>query len=407
MRCSVPLLASLLFLFATAVAGAPGGPSLNGVGRFEQLREVQFMAALYSDSPATSAAGLLAAGGRQRIEIHVVKARISAKRFRQWWVDGVAINNPAPVVRRHIDNLSYFTGLFAFKLVRGDRIVIARSPGSGVEFIVNTETIGRVTDLAFFNLLLSSWIGEVSLSTHFRAGLLAGGDVDAALLAQFNRYTPEPGRVGLGGRVWPHGGMGTAETAAVTEADSVVAPLNESPATASMATGLSAAPTAEAVAAGERNNGGGPPANGPVLAAPPLAQSPRVADVAAPPPQAGVVELLPVAPTPPAGGVSAAALLQRRQYVNEVLTRTNRHSRYPRRALATRQQGLVMLDITLESDGRLKRVTVVQASAHSLLNKAAVRAVKKASPFPPPPASQELFSLTVPVSFKLLADTLD
>ncbi|TQV74220.1 TonB family protein [Exilibacterium tricleocarpae] len=465
MRC-LAVIAAVVFS-AHAIAAV----ELNGIGRFVQLREVQFMGALYCEKPSTTAAELLAADRHQRMEIRVVKPRIFAKRFRQWWIDGVAINNRPAVLQHHIDNFSYFTNLFDFKLLRGDRIVIERVPGAGVEFLFNGQPIGRVEDADFFSLLLSSWIGEVSLSTDFRTALLAGGKVDAALQGEFASFTPAPQRpaVAVAANAEAAAGAVAQANVDITAAENAAVggavvegglvegglveggPVEGGPVEGSVVeAGVIEAPVAGGTlvegVAGERVGVERDSVEGTVVAvaasvAPAATAAPRRSEKTAAaatlslPRQAPVKASVPIAPAliagggtqqalkaapgqgraarqpaaqqpvrAAAGGLSAAALLRRQQYVNEALIWTNKHSRYPRRALATRQQGLVLLDVTLDRDGRVQAVTVVQESEHALLNKAAVRAVKKASPFPPPPAVDETFSLTVPISFKLVVD---
>lgn len=386
MRALVFTVAFLLSAGSAAVA------ELRGLGRFEQLREAQFIAALYSENPAASAEQLLRGNEYQRMEIRIAKPRVSAKRFRQWWIDGAAINNSTRVLERHIEDFAYFTDLFDVQLLKGDQIIIERPRAGGVDFWLNDTRIGHVAAPQFFNLLLSGWIGEVSLSPRFRTALL-NRSVDSGLRQQFDQLLPSAERVAAVAAVFAEAAAGDATAgeentggererndpkAAVVQA----APVIEQP----LPQAITPAPAAALAA----------------IAAPlPLARGP-----AAPEPEAemeadsdskAAVQRAEVA-------LSAQRLLQRQKYVNDALIRTNKYSRYPRRALATRQQGQVLLNITLDRDGRLAEVTVVQESAHSLLNKAAVRAVRRASPFPPPPGGEEQFTMIVPISFKLVAD---
>jgi protein TonB len=68
-----------------------------------------------------------------------------------------------------------------------------------------------------------------------------------------------------------------------------------------------------------------------------------------------------------------------------------------------KQQGLVVLKIRVNRLGKLLDVEEVQSTDHSLLNKAARKAVSKSTPYPEVPKSLEgnEFEFTLPFNFKL------
>lgn len=80
-----------------------------------------------------------------------------------------------------------------------------------------------------------------------------------------------------------------------------------------------------------------------------------------------------------------------------------KHKSYPRIAQQRGQQGDVFLDLKLDGNGNVLSARVKVGSGYESLDKQALEMVKKASPFPAPPASlrNRTFNITVPVSFKL------
>jgi protein TonB len=76
-----------------------------------------------------------------------------------------------------------------------------------------------------------------------------------------------------------------------------------------------------------------------------------------------------------------------RDYFEMLNLRIHSVKEYPESARSRHIQGRVKVKFVLLADGSLKDVQVVKTSRHRNLDEAAVNAVKKAAPFPKPPAS--------------------
>lgn len=103
------------------------------------------------------------------------------------------------------------------------------------------------------------------------------------------------------------------------------------------------------------------------------------------------------APSKP-GSNHKAAEADYRQYV---LQRIAAKKTYPRSARSKEQEGRVRLFITIQQDGSLGNLHVVEASPHSLLNEASLVAVQKAAPFKKMPAGMEELNLTFSMDYSL------
>jgi protein TonB len=92
-----------------------------------------------------------------------------------------------------------------------------------------------------------------------------------------------------------------------------------------------------------------------------------------------------------------------RVYRSNVLKLTYLNTQYPKRSMDLKQQGLVVLKIKLNRQGKVLSVEEEQATNYALLNKAARKAVNKSEPYPEVPTSMQGndFEISLPFNFKL------
>jgi len=91
-------------------------------------------------------------------------------------------------------------------------------------------------------------------------------------------------------------------------------------------------------------------------------------------------------PPPPRADEAAKALLL---YQSAVKQRIQQALRYPSRARRKGVTGVARVQLDIRRNGSLARVMVVERSASSVLDRAALKAVRRAAPFGPVPASIE------------------
>jgi TonB family protein len=73
------------------------------------------------------------------------------------------------------------------------------------------------------------------------------------------------------------------------------------------------------------------------------------------------------------------------------------------RAADKNQQGTVRIGVTIDRSGELISAVTTQESRYRLLNQAALKAVKKAAPFPhlPEEMKADSFEVNLPITFRL------
>lgn len=89
-------------------------------------------------------------------------------------------------------------------------------------------------------------------------------------------------------------------------------------------------------------------------------------------------------------------------YFSKVKERIEMNWGYPMLAQVRGEQGELLLRFTIARTGNVERVALLRSSGHSLLDEAAVSAVRKASPFPPIPVRLNLDRLNILATFEYI-----
>ena len=98
-----------------------------------------------------------------------------------------------------------------------------------------------------------------------------------------------------------------------------------------------------------------------------------------------------------------AQALAQRDYTPLVVQRNYKNISYPSRAVSKNQEGTVRVALQIGRSGELQTVLTTQQSKYSSLNRAALKAVQKAAPFPelPEAITADSFELSIPITFRL------
>jgi protein TonB len=87
----------------------------------------------------------------------------------------------------------------------------------------------------------------------------------------------------------------------------------------------------------------------------------------------------------------------------QIVAAIERNKRYPADAEARREQGMPAVSFSIDRQGRLLASRVVRASGVAALDQEALAILRRAQPFPPPPADilGTRFEFTVPIRFSV------
>lgn len=81
----------------------------------------------------------------------------------------------------------------------------------------------------------------------------------------------------------------------------------------------------------------------------------------------------------------------------------NKHKHYPRMARALHQEGRVLIQVTLDKDGNLLNLEIIEKASFDTLTKAAVETIRNVGKFPPLPSElgKDVLTFKVPVDYKI------
>lgn len=361
-------------------AFAHAAPLLNGISVHQELGNEQFIGALYSQTLSDNADTLVSSAVAKRMELKVVAADgLAVRRFSRMWIEGMAINNNSNILTAQADNMVRFDGLFKGRLQKNDHIVFSMTPGEGVSITINDVLLDNIADDQFFQLLLSTWIGRVPLSSTYKADLLKMGDVATNLRNRYDAIRPDPSRnrdIAAWHTPEPVSSSSSSSAAAIV-ARSSTAPLPQArvelPALAAQPTPAVSSQASSAI-----------PAAPPAMAVASAAAVEEDDD-----------DLQPA--------LTTESLLARQFYVSDMLKKIRSSVRYPRRAQERNQEGGVRIAITVDQQGSIRSMSWIEESRYDLLNKEAWEAVQRAAPFPAIPSSMNVqsFEFSAPITFEM------
>lgn len=340
-------------------------PKINGIAVHQELGQSVFIGALFSELLSDDAGALLRNQSPMRMELKIVAPEgISARRFGRLWIEGLAVNNSSDTLLAQAENTVKFDALFKGRLLQGDHLVLASIPGKGVDVWLNQSLLGNISSNQFFSMLLSTWIGNVPLSSDFRAQLLKIGDIDSSLRAQFDDIAPSVNRI--------------AEIREANQSSSEVSSIAASSRVSSSQRSIAAIPIDRPVITPQ-------PLPAPVVVASSSSAAPIMEDE----------DDEPV--------LTAQTLLARQFYVNDAIREIRKKTRYPQRALSRNQEGSVRVAVVINRSGNILSARLIESSSSDVLNREAIAAVERAAPFPSLPDSitGEQFEFSVPIRWTL------
>ena len=100
---------------------------------------------------------------------------------------------------------------------------------------------------------------------------------------------------------------------------------------------------------------------------------------------------------PPEELVAESDYATSNSYMEIVRLMIEKHKHYPNLARAKHMEGIVTIRFVITPDGKTKAIEIAKSSRHKILDRAALRAVKDASPFPKPPSQIYKGDLTLEI----------
>ncbi|ASP40187.1 hypothetical protein CHH28_16555 [Bacterioplanes sanyensis] len=183
----------LMLMLGTTMAVAANAAELEGIGVFEKLNKPWFLTALYSDAEPLVATpdGLPA----MRLELKVVEEKISARKFRQLWLEALAVVHSDDALVQLDGDLERFASVVRGELTTGDHIVLEQR---GDKVVVSLNYLDHAELSAeFLPTLVNTLTARIAPIPALKRGLT--GELSAnetrQLLNQFDRLEPSLRRI--------------------------------------------------------------------------------------------------------------------------------------------------------------------------------------------------------------------
>ncbi|MDO6424805.1 TonB family protein [Saccharophagus degradans] len=400
------LVVTLTYTLLTPASFA--APLLNGVATQSELGKEQFIAGLFTSTLASEAKDVLLAQEDKRMQIRVTADRLSTRRFKRLWIEGMAINASSSELQKHAQHMADFSNMLKIKLMAGDIFTIDRA-GSTVLISLNGAQLGQIPDPAFFDLLLRTWVGPVPLSSDFKQNMLVAGNVNSGLITRFESTRPTDERIAavedaVKARAKQAEAQDDDSTPKVAVAKTDIKPKIEAPVAIAPPPKI-AAPSG---ALGESKTVSTPkpepakPKPQEPEPAPKVEEKPKVAAITPPPPET-LLDEESLEDEEDDLDFTAESLLSQQLYIAKLKRWSSSKLKYPSRAASRGHEGNVRLSIVIDRSGKVKKVEVIEAAEYSSLTKEAQNAIERANPFPPMPedVKGDTFLFTLPVVFQL------
>ena len=375
---------------------------LNGSAIYHDLGKQQFVAALFVEKLSNNANSIQLEQSPKRMEVRIIND-YSKRRWLNLWMQSISINNDRESFSGSAQEVIDIMRAPKSAPKIGDVIEYLFDPDQGTSVRFNGTQLISNYPPEVFNILLRTWIGPIPPSTAFKDQLL-GNSIDMDADELLTDIQPQSSRIALAAS-WmtpPEPRITEAEAEAEPEAESAA----ESPAKASIQPSETVAETQfELAKPGSAVDKESPLTTTAVTETTDLSASAGQAsgaselteteDESEPESTPGQEEEI--------ADFNLSEALAQRDYTPLVVAKIYKAIRYPNRAADKNQQGTVRIGVTIDRSGELLSVVTTQESEYRLLNQAAIKAVKKAAPFPelPEEMQSDRFEINLPITFRL------
>ncbi|WP_390592378.1 TonB family protein [Simiduia litorea] len=390
------------FALCLALVCTPLLAQTNNYSALTQASQPQFVARLETPS-APDQGSLLGRTPAATMEYRIVSERINNRRFFKLIADAIAVNSDAKTLAKNATYISRSRSAVPVELQPNDAISFAFDGKNTVVMSLNGVQLASYQSADFFRMLLSTWVGEVPISSRFKREILGKETPPKDVADLFIASAPSAERKLAIAQALatpaPVEAVATtsvaAATAAVTSAPAAkIASVPTPQPKATKAPAPVSTPTPAAVKVETKPE--------PKVAVAPAAKAPVKTPEAKPSPtpvakaetekskpaSAPAVVAKP-APVELSEEEEARRLLLRQEYLKGLNRDINIQKHLPAAAFTRRAEGSVRLAIALDKNGKLLKVEVVEPSRYSMFNDQALEAVSNAQPFTPPPADLE------------------
>jgi TonB family protein len=399
---------------------------LFGIGIHQEKRNDIYVGALYSPEEIDDVNDLGDTYMSKRMAFKFI-AKYSSRQLSRLWKQRIAMNNAKSDWRPMTKEIIQFSRIFKQAMQPGDLINIDYVPGIGTEVLLNNTSFLTIEKPEFYQLLLNIWIGSIPPTEAFKAGITGkitnslqtnyldkfysvetiDGRFDSGLAAPVEQVATQTKPAEI--KKQPEVKKQPPKKTIVTKQAPVIPPAAAQ--TTDNTPSLNQPKTkveVEKLAKKDLVDLGTLPEVKPKLVGNDVSQSPsnKAEDKAITPPPAtkkSVVEKVAKLETTEQEDDLFDADLLAGSYTLDLINAIRKYQTYPKKALAAGDEGDVTIMVKIDREGQIVENRVLKRSGSRILDRAVLRMVRRAQPFPAIPKELEVdtYEFEVPLTFKI------
>ena len=160
----------------------------------EQLNDI-YVGALFAAENIASVNQILDPSASKRMSLKFISS-YSNRKMSRLWKQRIAMNNPKSEWRPMTKEIVQFAGIFKRAMQAGDELNIDYEPVSGTSVYLNKTLFITIPNLDFYKLLLNVWVGSIPPTKNFKIGITGNnkGPLNEQLITRYENIQPELGR---------------------------------------------------------------------------------------------------------------------------------------------------------------------------------------------------------------------
>ncbi|NVJ50223.1 MAG: TonB family protein [Gammaproteobacteria bacterium] len=350
---------------------------LKGIGKATEFRTEIYIGLIYAPVGLDSIELIKEFNTPKRLTVRYVADNYSYRKVSRHFKERIALNNPRDVWQPMTSEIVRFSRIFKENFIAGDEIRMDFIPGKGTSIYLNDVLFETIEKPAFINLVINAWTGSVPPSKSFKQGITGAlsDSEQQKLIAEFSALSPQKGRFKLDlGEQIAEAKPETKPTPAANKPE----PKKEPPKQVTQKPKPKPAEVKKQVVQKAKPE--------------PKKEPPKqVAEQPKPQPQ----------PIPEEDLIDEDLI--RGSYVRDLIDAVRGKLEYPRKAFLNGEEGDALAIVTIDRDGEIQDVKLEERTGSRELDKAVIKVIRRAQPFPkvPKELKQETFTFEVPISFEL------
>ena len=169
--------------------------SLFGIAIHQEQRNDIYIGALYAPSNVKTTKQLIDPSIRKKMSLKFL-AKYSERKMARFWKQRIALNNSKSNWQPMTKSILQFGKLFKRSMQVGDELSLQFAPSKGTSIFLNGTHFLTIKDVRFYKLLLNVWIGNIPPTKAFKTGITGKNKTETTekLIQQYASIQMESGR---------------------------------------------------------------------------------------------------------------------------------------------------------------------------------------------------------------------